>query len=260
MPSDEKILLIIPAHNEQGTIASVVADAISIKKQGAIAGFIVVENGSHDNTAQLAREAGAEVISFSASEKPGKGEAFLQGILYSKNQGASIVIMADADLQGHITKAHVGNMVNPLRESSQLERVIHPSKCGKADVDWRYSGHYSLRMAAFDFLFETNGSEKFAFSASDEARDFCGMVSGSGLEIGLFYAIDTNKKTLKLFSGAGAIACSPFHAGKAKEEQDRQIDAAMVNGIAFRNKYRTQARAALGMKEASKGKTVVRLH
>ncbi|MCX6772408.1 MAG: glycosyltransferase [Candidatus Micrarchaeota archaeon] len=255
MPSEEKAMLIMPAHNEQDSIASVVADAIAIKKQGAIIDFVVVENGSQDNTAQIAREAGANVISFQANEKPGKGEAFMKGILYAKNNGATAIIMADADQQDHLTKKNIDDMLAFLNYNRALGRVIHPQMNGESHVPWAYSGHYAIRLSALDFLFEKGEGGKYAFSASDVARAFFDAASGYGLEVALSYAINSEKETWVL--AAGAIRCKPYKNGEALKQQQEAISIAMVKGMRFRELLAKMRQASLvspNLKEAGKEK------
>jgi len=65
-------IAIIPARNEEGNIANVVA---SLHRHG-IARVRVVDNGSSDRTAGFARAAGAEVV---AEQRPGYGQACWTG-------------------------------------------------------------------------------------------------------------------------------------------------------------------------------------
>lgn len=75
MPGKEKSFLIIPARNEEKTIASVIADALLLMEQKAIDGFLVVENHSEDSTLQIASAACDSVLSFSKEEKPSTSES-----------------------------------------------------------------------------------------------------------------------------------------------------------------------------------------
>ena len=66
---------IIPARNEAGNIAAIVAGLLSQRGECGevlIAEVIVADNGSHDGTAEIARRAGARVISV---PQPGYGQA-----------------------------------------------------------------------------------------------------------------------------------------------------------------------------------------
>ena len=76
-----KISIIIPAYNEERAIARVLADIKNHIKELADFEIIVIDDGSSDQTAQIAREAGARVIEnplnmgYGFSLKRGIGEA-----------------------------------------------------------------------------------------------------------------------------------------------------------------------------------------
>ncbi|CDF57946.1 glycosyltransferase family 2 protein [Thermobrachium celere] len=100
-----KIDCIIPAYNEERTVGEVIN---VVKEVEIIRNIIVVNDGSTDNTANIAREKGATVI-----ENPknlGKGGAIKNGI---ENTDADIILLLDADLIG-LTKKHVIDLLTPV--------------------------------------------------------------------------------------------------------------------------------------------------
>ena len=86
-----KILVVIPAYNEAGSIASVVA--------GALAHFpvLVVDDGSADGTAPAALAAGAFLVRQERNQ--GKGAALRTGFRWALDQGYDAVLTLDADGQ-----------------------------------------------------------------------------------------------------------------------------------------------------------------
>lgn len=84
--------VIIPAYNEEGSIAKVVVDL----PKNLLRHIIVCDNASTDSTAKAARDAGATVVS---APKKGYGSACLQGMSYIKslNQPPDIVVFIDGD-------------------------------------------------------------------------------------------------------------------------------------------------------------------
>lgn len=86
------VTVIIPARNEEKTIAEVIGN---VKQSKIVKQIIVVNNASVDNTAQYAEEAGAEVVD---CKQQGKGNAMKYGIQYAKND---IVVFIDADIKGY---------------------------------------------------------------------------------------------------------------------------------------------------------------
>lgn len=83
------ITVVIPALNEEKTVASVVTLA---KENPDVSEVIVVDDKSFDKTIEKAKEAGAVVIT---STKLGKGASMKDGVLYAKNQ---IIVFLDADI------------------------------------------------------------------------------------------------------------------------------------------------------------------
>ena len=89
-----KTLIIIPAYNEEGSIARVVRN---IRKHVAAADILVVNDGSRDRTARKARESGVMVISLPYNM--GIGSAVQSGFLFAKEKGYHFVVQVDGDGQ-----------------------------------------------------------------------------------------------------------------------------------------------------------------
>lgn len=87
-----KIFAVTPARNEAETIFGLVK-----KTQKYVSKVIVVNEASKDNTAKLAREAGAVVLNHAVNL--GKGAAQKTGNDYAVSQGADILVNLDADGQ-----------------------------------------------------------------------------------------------------------------------------------------------------------------
>ncbi len=85
-------MAIIPAHNEEKTIAEVITKARQHIQQ-----VIVVDDGSSDSTAERAAQAGAKVLQHKVNL--GKGAALKTGCDYALSQGAQRLVVLDADGQ-----------------------------------------------------------------------------------------------------------------------------------------------------------------
>lgn len=83
------LALIIPARNEEQSLPQVLA-----RVPAAVTRVLVVDNGSTDATAAVARAAGAEVI---FAERPGYGSACHAGLAVLRENPPQIVAFADAD-------------------------------------------------------------------------------------------------------------------------------------------------------------------
>jgi len=86
------IVVIIPAYNEEESIAKVVEDI----PKDLVAEVVVVNNNSTDNTREAARQAGATVLD---EPQQGYGAACLKGIAYTKElkRKPDIIVFIDGD-------------------------------------------------------------------------------------------------------------------------------------------------------------------
>ena len=103
----QKVSVIIPAYNEEETVAKVVE---VIKKVSFVDEIIVVNDGSSDNTAEEAMNVGARVITHEVNK--GKGEALNTGY---REAECDIIAFIDADIY-NLTSAKVEAMIRPILE------------------------------------------------------------------------------------------------------------------------------------------------
>lgn len=120
-----KILVIIPAFNEEESIGKVIAD---IPKDIA-SEVVVIDNGSTDGTGDKAEEAGAIVL---REDRRGYGRACLKGIEYaqSKREHPEIIVFLDGDYSDH--PEEMGVLVSPIIEDG-FDLVIGSRTKGKAE-------------------------------------------------------------------------------------------------------------------------------
>ncbi|MEM6649799.1 MAG: glycosyltransferase [Pseudomonadota bacterium] len=86
--------ILIPAHNEAGTIASLLED---LKKQLPLDQVLVVADNCTDDTATIAHQLGARVTERSNTELRGKGYALAHGVTQWSQNPPEILIFLDAD-------------------------------------------------------------------------------------------------------------------------------------------------------------------
>ena len=91
---DAKILVIIPAYNEQASIARVIE---RVKESIPGADIVVINDGSHDSTSLVAYESGAKVISLPYNL--GIGAAVQTGFILAQAGNYEIAVQVDGDGQ-----------------------------------------------------------------------------------------------------------------------------------------------------------------
>jgi len=112
-----KLIIYMPALNEEEGIASVI-DNLPRKIEGIDdIKVLVVDDGSTDNTAKIAREHGADVVSHNVNS--GVGKAFQTAVEYALDNNVDILVSIDADGQFN---------------NKQIADIIQPILKGKADM------------------------------------------------------------------------------------------------------------------------------
>lgn len=113
MKKDSRIFIIVPAYNEEASIADVIND---LKEHGYY-NIIIIDDGSTDRTGRIARENNTLVLSHPINL--GQGSAIQTGLEYAISLGADIIITFDSDGQ------HM---------ASDIKDLIKPVIDGKADI------------------------------------------------------------------------------------------------------------------------------
>ncbi len=101
----QNITVVIPAYNEEVSIGSIVL----LTKLYAD-NVVVVDDGSTDRTAEVARKAGAQVIVQGTSK--GKAESLKTGFTAANDLGADIIVTMDSD--GQHNPADIPKLVAPI--------------------------------------------------------------------------------------------------------------------------------------------------
>ena len=118
------VVVFLPAHDEEATVADVVARVPELVL-GRRVECLVVDDGSGDRTAELAAGAGATVLGGAANR--GLGAAVRTGLAAAVQRGAAAVAFCDADRE---------------YDPAELERLVAPILKGRADyvVGSRFAG------------------------------------------------------------------------------------------------------------------------
>ncbi len=131
-----KLIIQIPAWNEEEHLGETLAELPSEVDGFDEVEVIVVDDGSTDRTAEVARNAGAEVISLPVHR--GLAIAFLTGLRKAAERGADVIVNTDADNQ--YDARDLPKLVEPILEGSaqmvigdrQVETLRHFSPMKRA--------------------------------------------------------------------------------------------------------------------------------
>src|SRR4051812_11995061 len=108
-----RVSVVIPCLNEAENIQECVGRAFAVLDENELSGeVIVVDNGSDDDSAALARAAGATVID---EPRRGYGQAYLTGFA---NASGDYIVMIDADLTYDFEE--IPHFVQKLDDGAQL--------------------------------------------------------------------------------------------------------------------------------------------
>ena len=113
----------IPARNEAATLAETL-DAMHLVP--GISHVFVVDDGSTDATAEIARGFGAEVLS---APHTGKGHALRLGLIHAREHNPGALLLADADLGS--SAAHLAGLLDALDDDHPAVVAAFPPAATK---------------------------------------------------------------------------------------------------------------------------------
>lgn len=120
MFNNMKLIVTIPAYNEEQTIAQVICEIPRQLAGIAKVEVLVLDDGSRDKTVITAKNAGADYIISNAQNK-GLALTFQRAIDEALRLGADIIVNTDAD--NHYDQSRINDLVRPILEK-QAEIVI----------------------------------------------------------------------------------------------------------------------------------------
>jgi len=139
-----EVSVVMPCLNEAATVGNCVRKALEcFKTNGVVGEVIVADNGSHDNSQEIAEEEGARVVFVSVK---GYGEALRVGIGAASGR---FVIIGDSD--GTYDFSNLGVFINRLRAGCDVvngNRFLGGIEAGAMPFLHRYLGNPVLSFVA----------------------------------------------------------------------------------------------------------------
>lgn len=137
-----KVITIIPAYNEELSIAGVIG---RIRQEVPEAEILVVNDGSKDNTSKVAAGEGVKVVSLPFNL--GIGGAMQTGYIYARNNGFDIAVQVDGD--GQHDPSYIPGLILPVARD-EADMVIGSRYVNKTS----YKSSFSRRtgMVFFSYL------------------------------------------------------------------------------------------------------------
>ncbi|MBI4798643.1 MAG: glycosyltransferase family 2 protein [Desulfarculus sp.] len=137
MPEMPKVVVFIPAYNEELTIGQAIDRVRELyppaatHPKGYEVEILVVNDGSRDRTEEIARGRGVKVVTHYRNR--GLGAATRTGLEQGRKMGAAALIKLDADLQ---------------HDPADIEKVVMPILEDKTDLCWgsRFAGQITYKM------------------------------------------------------------------------------------------------------------------
>lgn len=190
-----KILVIIPAYNEEENIESLIND---IHERCPYSDYLVVNDCSKDNTEEILQRTGANYMSNPVNL--GIGGTVQGGYIYALKNGYDIAVQVDGDGQHDIS--YLGKMVEPIEK-------------GEADI---VIGSRFIEKHGF----QSSAGRRFGINFLSGLIRFCTGIQIKDVTSG-FRAV--NRKFIEIYAHSypqdypepEAIVAGVMHGGKIKE-------------------------------------------
>ena len=236
MPKDKRYALITAGRNEEKVIANFVE---SCKKQDypmELIDIFVVAHNCSDKTAELAREAGANVVEYNNPDEARKGYALKYFFEYMKSQGVDIekeyyaFILFDSD--NVLAPDYVSKMKDCLQAENYDAAISYPNVKNMSE-------HWVAAMCGIHLheVSVSNGRPRSVFNSSNWGRG-CGMAFRSYIFhdgwkwIGLTEDADITMETAETHSMSMEFFAEPY-MDLFFDEPDKYRYAHLASSICF---------------------------
>lgn len=166
IPAPNSLAVVIPAHNESENITKTIKSLLVCTPPSASVSIVVIADNCTDNTAEVAQQAGAQVLIRHNEEQRGKGYALDYAFSHLLAQGIETVLIIDADT---------------IVEPNFLHAAETKFRQGAAALQCRYTVHnaqdsvrtqlLNLALLAFNVL-RPRGRDRWGLSAGISGNGF----------------------------------------------------------------------------------------
>lgn len=133
------LILLVPAWNEENSVGRVVGEVSRTLPDATV---LVIDDGSHDATAERAKAAGALVLNLPYNL--GVGGAMRAGYRYACRHGYDIAVQVDADGQ-HVP----ADLPRLIRRLDEADIVVGSRFAGRGSYGVRGPRRWAMRMLAY---------------------------------------------------------------------------------------------------------------
>jgi len=141
MVENSRVLVIIPAYNEEKSIGRVIKE---IKENAPGSDVVVIDDGSIDTTSRIARQNGTVVLSHSINL--GAGAATQTGYQYALKHSYQFVVQLDAD--GQHSPRYINDLLNVLKNDS-IDIAIGSRFLGEREYKISWVRKSGMKILAF---------------------------------------------------------------------------------------------------------------
>ena len=211
---NKSLSIVIPAKNEQTSIRKVIE---KIKKNLTDAEVILINDGSSDNTAKYAQEAGAKVISHPYSK--GNGAAIKTG---ARAATGEVIVFMDGD--GQHSPEDIPRLLAKLDEGYDM--VVGARQKGSQaslgrSIANKFYNKFASYMTGHKIEDLTSG---FRVVNADKFRQFLSLLPN-----GFSYPTTS---TMAFFRAGYSVTYEPIHAAQREDESNSHINL-VKDGIRF---------------------------
>lgn len=137
-------LVAIPCFNEEKTVGQVIENCTRVLSPLGPFRILVIDDGSTDRTAEIAREKGATLVSHGFNQ--GLGAAFRTAVSFALTHGAHCMVTVDAD--GQFSADDIAKLIEPIqRDDADFvtgSRFIDPSLAPAGIPKIKYWGNTQM--------------------------------------------------------------------------------------------------------------------